>query len=86
MNTTRLSSKGQIVIPSALRIARAWKTGTRFELAETAAGLLLKPLEDASPFEPTEINAVFGMARYAGRKLSVEDMNAAVTAEAARRK
>jgi AbrB family looped-hinge helix DNA binding protein len=58
MNTARLSSKGQVVIPTALRAARAWKAGTRFEVVDTAEGVLLKPLGAASPFGPTRIEDV----------------------------
>ena len=86
MNTARLSSKGQVVIPTALRTARAWKAGTRFEVIDTAEGVLLKPLGAASPFAPTRIEDVFGMARSEGPARSVAQMNAAVAAEAARRR
>jgi AbrB family looped-hinge helix DNA binding protein len=86
MNTIRLSSKGQVVLPAALRAARAWSPGTEFELLETAEGLLLKPLAPRSAFAPTQLQDVFGMARYQGPVLSVEDMHAAVQAEAARRR
>lgn len=86
MNTARLSSKGQVVIPAELRAARAWKAGTRFEVVDTAEGVLLKPLGTASPFEPTRLEDVFGMARYAGPARTVAQMDAAVAAEAARRR
>jgi AbrB family looped-hinge helix DNA binding protein len=86
MNTTRLSSKGQIVLPAALRAARAWPPGTEFEVLETTDGLLLRPLATPSPFAATRLQDVFGMANYAGPARSVEDMHAAVQAEAARRK
>src|SRR5580658_3848144 len=34
METTRLSTKGQIVLPKALRTSRAWKPGTEFIVEE----------------------------------------------------
>lgn len=86
MNTSRLSSKGQVVIPAALRATRTWKAGTLFEVVETADGVLLKPLGAASPFEPTRLDDVFGMARFKGTAQSVAQMNAAVATEAARRR
>lgn len=83
MEITRLSSKGQIVLPSATRANRKWPAGTEFEVVETAEGVLLRPL---GPFAPTRIDEVFGMARFRGRKRSLADMDAAVRAEAARRR
>jgi len=86
MSTIRLSSKGQVVLPAALRAARAWPPGTEFELLETAEGLLLKPLAARSAFAPTQLQDVFGIAGYAGPGLTVEDMHVAVQAEATRRR
>ena len=82
METTKLSSKGQVVLPSATRANRKWPVGTEFEVVETADGVLLRPL---GPFAPTRLDDVFGMARFRGRKRSLADMDAAVRAEAARR-
>ncbi len=86
MNTLRLSSKGQVVLPAALRHARSWLPGTEFEIHETAEGVLLKPLAPRSPFKPTSLQDVFGMARYEGPALSIQEMHAAVQAEAAKRR
>ena len=86
MNTVRLSSKGQLVLPAALRTSRAWVAGTAFEVLETADGVLLKPLVRTAAFQPTQMSDVFGMAHYEGAPLSIEDMNAAVLAESARRR
>ena len=35
METTRLSTKGQIVLPKGIRAARAWEPGTEFTVEET---------------------------------------------------
>jgi AbrB family looped-hinge helix DNA binding protein len=85
MITVRLSSKGQLVLPAALRASRAWAAGTAFEVLETADGVLLKPVAPSDIFPPTQLADVFGVARHAGAPLSIEDMHAAVQAEAARR-
>jgi AbrB family looped-hinge helix DNA binding protein len=37
-----LSSKGQLVVPKAIRDRHGWKAGDRIELVETAAGLTLR--------------------------------------------
>ena len=86
MTTSTLSSKGQVVLPAALRAARRWSAGTRFEVVDTPAGVLLKPLQAASPFAPTRLDDVFGMARWHGPARTVAEMDAAVVAEARRRR
>ena len=86
MITTVLSAKGQLVLPATLRHAQAWVPGTRFEVLATPEGVLLKPLAAAPAFAPTTLDAVFGMARYTGPARTVQDMDAAVAAEAARRR
>ncbi len=83
METTKLSSKGQVVLPSATRASRKWLPGTEFEVIEMEDGVLLRPV---GPFAVTRIDEVFGMARFRGRKRSLADMDAAVLAEAARRR
>jgi AbrB family looped-hinge helix DNA binding protein len=83
METTRLSSKGQIVLPSGTRANRKWGAGTEFQVIETSDGILLRPLP---PFAPSRIDEVFGMARYKGRRKTLAEMDAAVRAEARRRR
>jgi AbrB family looped-hinge helix DNA binding protein len=85
MDSTRLSSKGQVVLPSALRHARRWSAGTEFAVIETDEGVLLKPIASANPFAASRMADVFGSAGYAGPAVSLEAMDAAVRAEAARR-
>ena len=45
METTRLSTKGQIVLPKDIRTARAWGPGTKFTVEERGDGILLRPSE-----------------------------------------
>ena len=47
MATTTVSSKGQIVIPRALRDKYRLTSGTRLEVAESDEGLVLAPLKPA---------------------------------------
>lgn len=82
METTRLSSKGQVVLPSAIRAARKWEAGLELSVEETPEGVLLRPLK---PFAPTRVEDVFGSAGYTGRSMSLDDMQAAITAEAMKR-
>lgn len=72
---TRMSSKGQIVIPQAIRSARAWKPGLEFEVEDTPQGLLLRPVP---AFPETRIEDVIGCVGYAGAKRSLVDMRNAV--------
>ena len=79
---TTVSTKGQVVLPKTLRDKRAWGTGTRLEVQETSEGVLLK----AAPlFPPTRHEDVYGSVKYSGPPVSLEDMDAAITAEAIRR-
>jgi AbrB family looped-hinge helix DNA binding protein len=43
METTRLSTKGQIILPKNLRDSRAWTPGTEFTVEESGDGILLRP-------------------------------------------
>jgi AbrB family looped-hinge helix DNA binding protein len=86
MNTTKLSSKGQIVLPSVIRGARQWPAGTEFAVIDTPEGVLLKPLAPAPRFAPTRLADIVGMAGYVGPRLSLADMDAAVAAEASRQR
>lgn len=80
--TTVMSTKGQVILPKALRDRRNWKPGARLTVEETPEGLLLK----AAPlFEPTTLDQVFGMLKYEGPAVSLEDMDEAVRQEAMRR-
>lgn len=58
METSRLSSKGQIIIPSALRNAHRWQAGMDFLVIDTGDGVLLKP---KPAFQATKLNDVAGM-------------------------
>ena len=44
---TRMTERGQIVIPAELRKRLGMWTGQRVEVIETSDGLLLRPLQDA---------------------------------------
>ena len=80
---TRLSTKGQIVLPKEIRERRRWKSGMRLVVEETAEGVLLKP-EDL--FAPAALEDVFGCLKdkYQGPPLTLEEMEEALTAEARR--
>lgn len=80
--TTIVSTKGQVILPKAIREQRHWKAGTRLTVEDTAEGVLLKP---APAFAPTARGAAFGILRYKGKPKTIEEMNAAIDAEVKRR-
>lgn len=80
--TTTISTKGQVILPKAIRDQRRWSAGTKLTVEDTPEGVLLK----AGPvFPESSIDAVFGSMRRAGKALSVDEMDAAVAREAKRR-
>jgi AbrB family looped-hinge helix DNA binding protein len=63
---TRISAKGQVVLPKAARDLKGWQTGDRLEVVDTPAGLLLRP--DAAPSVKRSADDVFATLReIAGR-------------------
>jgi AbrB family looped-hinge helix DNA binding protein len=78
LRKTRLSSKGQIVLPKAVREGHRWAPGTEFELEEVPEGLLLRP---AKKRPPTTLDQVVGCLRYRGKDKTLAEMDAATTEE-----
>lgn len=80
--STTVSTKGQVILPKAIRDALKWDAGTRLSVENTKDGVLLK----ARPlFRPTTIDEVYGCLKYDGPPLSIEEMDAAIVREAKRR-
>jgi AbrB family looped-hinge helix DNA binding protein len=82
METTRLSTKGQIVLPKTIRISRAWGPGTEFTVEETSDGILLCP---ASPFPETDLDRVVGCLRSKRKLKTPAQMRTAIGREVMRR-
>ena len=80
--TTVVSTKGQVILPKSVRQHRDWPAGTRLVVEETPDGVLLRR---AQVFEPTKMAEVYGSLNYDGPPKTIEDMDAAVLAEARRR-
>ena len=79
---TRVSTKGQVILPKAIRDRRNWAAGTELTVEDRPDGVLLKP---APIFPPTRIEDVFGRLGPVKKVLTIEEMDAAVMAEARRR-
>jgi AbrB family looped-hinge helix DNA binding protein len=80
--TTIISTKGQVILPSAIRRRREWSAGTRLLVEETVEGVLLKP---APAFTETRPEEVFASLPRHGKPKTLEQMDAGVLAEARRR-
>jgi AbrB family looped-hinge helix DNA binding protein len=83
METTRLSSKGQVILPKSVREAHHWPAGTEFLVESTAEGVLLRPLK---PLSPSRLDAVVGCLRAPRPPVSIAEMEAAIDAEIAARR
>ena len=81
-NTTTISTKGQVVLPVAIRRALRWDTGMRLCVENTPEGVLLRPAQEFSETQPDD---VFGCLTSEGPPKSLAEMEAAVLAEARRR-
>jgi AbrB family looped-hinge helix DNA binding protein len=79
---TVVSTKGQVILPKAVRQRRRWGAGTQLVVEETAEGVLLK---QDSLFAPTRPEDVFASLPRPDRPRTIDEMNAAITAEARRR-
>ena len=75
METTRLSSKGQVILPKSVRDANHWGVGTEFEVVTTPEGVLLRP---AKPFPVTRLQDVIGCVGYQGPTKSIKEMEEAI--------
>jgi AbrB family looped-hinge helix DNA binding protein len=71
---TTLSTKGQVVLPKAVRDRLGWRPGTRVTIEQTPDGVVLRR---APLFRPTTIDEVAGCLKpyYKGPPISVEDMD-----------
>ena len=80
--TTTVSTKGQVILPKAIRRALRWEAGTRLVVESRPEGVLLRP---EAAFAETRPEDVFGCLAYDGPPKSLADMQAGVLAEARRR-
>lgn len=81
MDTVKLSSKGQFIIPKTIRDRHHWESGTEFVIIDRGAELVIKPTK---VFPATELENPDTASVYRGKPLSLEEMEQAVLAEAAK--
>ncbi len=80
--TTTVSTKGQVILPKAIRRALRWEAGMRLVVENTPEGVLLRPMP---VFAETRPEDVFGRLSCNGAPRSLAEMEAGVLAEAKRR-
>ena len=81
---TIVSTKGQVILPKAIRDQRRWQAGTRLTVEDTPDGVLLR----SEPLgAKTTVDQVAGMLKhlYNGPPKTIEEMDAGVMEEARRR-
>ena len=82
METTLLSTKGQIVLPKAMRTSRAWGPGTKFLVEETGDGILLRP---AGRFSGSRSRASRRLSATKRKSKTPAQMGTAIRREVVRR-
>lgn len=75
MGTTKLSSKGQVIIPKHIRQSHHWESGLEMQVIEQDGGVLLKP---KAPFAPTALSEVAGSLPYTGNSKSDAEIKTAM--------
>jgi AbrB family looped-hinge helix DNA binding protein len=81
--STKMSAKGNIAIPNAIRAVRRWKPGMEFVIQETNDGVLLKPKKEPKrEGKSLTWDDVVGIANYKGPRKSIREMDQGVMDEA----
>jgi AbrB family looped-hinge helix DNA binding protein len=78
METTRLSSKGQIILPKAVRDLHHWEPGTDFSVEDTGDGVILRPIKGGAP---ARLEDLIGSLRVKGEARTIEEMDSVIDAE-----
>ena len=79
---TRLSTKGQLIIPRAIRVRRGWRAGAELVIEERGDDVILRLA--AEPAE-TRIEDLVGCTGYRGRRRSLREMKEGIAKGAQRR-
>jgi AbrB family looped-hinge helix DNA binding protein len=75
MEITKLSTKGQLILPKTIRDARGWTAGTELVVEEIPGGVTLRPLKQS---QPARLEDVVGCLRYTGRAKTLQQMENAI--------
>jgi len=72
MESVKLSSKGQVVIPKRMRDRYRWRAGTELAVRDTGSGIAL---EQAKSGKRIKLADLAGCLKHRGRPVSVATMN-----------
>ncbi len=86
MEITRLSSKGQVVLPLSVRRNRKWEAGIQLTVEETKDGVLLRPAKAFPPTTVDEVIEILNSRKYKGKPKTIEEMDASIANEVRRRR
>ncbi len=76
MLQSKLSTKGQVIIPKPLRTAHNWQAGQKLQFIDTPDGILVK--SGSANFKQTSVDQVAGCLQYKGKAKSIAEMNEAI--------
>ena len=74
--TTRLSTKGQLVVPKELRQQLGWKAGAELQLNHRNGQLVVSLVLDQFP--ETTVDDLVGCTGYKGPRKSLAEMDAGI--------
>lgn len=77
-----MSTKGQVVLPKAIRDELHWKGGTRLTVERRPDGVFLKPVEAKKKLT---IDDWAGIVKYKGPRKSIAEMDDGIVEEVRRR-
>lgn len=72
---TRLSAKGQVVIPKDVRDALGLRVGTRFDVTQGAGEIRLKVLDSPKLFPRTTIADILSFPKWEGSPRPIEEIS-----------
>ena len=75
MARTRLSTKGQVIVPREIRDRHGWKPGLILEIDEADDAITLRPVQDVPR---TTVDDLVGCVRYRGKAKTLEEMEEAI--------
>ena len=78
METTRLCSKGQIILPKKVRDLHRWGAGTDFIVEDTGDGVLLRPIKKG---RATRLGDLVGRLKSDRPALTLAEVDASIDAE-----
>lgn len=83
MPSTRLSTKGQIVLPGEIRKALNWKPGKQLDVERQGDMVILKP-RSSLPAKTLKPEDLVGILQWTGKPATIREMDEAVSEMLAR--